>query len=485
MTFSTPRIKLLAFLFLIPLALYGWSAVQGFRVTNSLHHAQFMSQWLADEQSDPEHLRPIPTWLGGGSSLAVIHQKFHADIDSVERDHVWLSLRGLLAGLGKLCAFAAALVSVALLVKLRYDSTRAMASQTYMLEHLTPSWQRIAQLMVVNVWLILGCMATQLVYEVLWSFSNWHTSGFLSVLMSLPLVCIMVGGFMLLRRLRAANVLFGEEPPMELLGRSLDRATAPQLWQWVEAIAQKAKAPLPDNIVVGIDQSFFVTSTRIALRSFTAPLEGRTLYLPLTYASVMSQAETAAVIGHELGHFVNQDTEKGSKLSALYKRVQARIWASVNPAEGDDPGLLSKPGFWVAQHFLELFAKAQHHWSRQQELAADKVGARVSGERVFAVALLRVCALSELIDHTLASAHNQNIVQALTEQLRRQPLSLTEHTAEHAVAHPFDTHPPTYQRVTSLALTLDADMRRDATRTATDDDLQWFNQMLQARPHAA
>ncbi|MFD2022059.1 M48 family metalloprotease [Pseudocitrobacter faecalis] len=38
-------------------------------------------------------------------------------------------------------------------------------------------------------------------------------------------------------------------------------------------------------------------------------LTGNTLYLPLTYLSLLNEAEIAAVVGHELGHFTGEDTQ--------------------------------------------------------------------------------------------------------------------------------------------------------------------------------
>ncbi|WP_210736596.1 hypothetical protein, partial [Pseudomonas aeruginosa] len=45
MSHDTLRVRLLAFLFLIPLALYAWSAVQAFRVDSTLRDEQFMRDW--------------------------------------------------------------------------------------------------------------------------------------------------------------------------------------------------------------------------------------------------------------------------------------------------------------------------------------------------------------------------------------------------------------------------------------------------------
>ena len=54
MSHDTLRVRLLAFLFLIPLALYAWSAVQAFRVDSTLRDEQFMRDWSASARNDPD-----------------------------------------------------------------------------------------------------------------------------------------------------------------------------------------------------------------------------------------------------------------------------------------------------------------------------------------------------------------------------------------------------------------------------------------------
>lgn len=57
MSHDTLRVRLLAFLFLIPLALYAWSAVQAFRVDSTLRDERFMRDWSASARNDPGRRR--------------------------------------------------------------------------------------------------------------------------------------------------------------------------------------------------------------------------------------------------------------------------------------------------------------------------------------------------------------------------------------------------------------------------------------------
>ncbi|MEM8305676.1 M48 family metalloprotease, partial [Morganella morganii] len=105
------------------------------------------------------------------------------------------------------------------------------------------------------------------------------------------------------------------------------------------------------------EHCYFVTQAKVLLAPRGIPLEGRTLYIPLTYASVMSEAESAAIIGHELGHFAAGDTAHGASLSLLQRQVRLRIERIAAPEDGH-VGLLGKPGLWAALYFLDRFERA-------------------------------------------------------------------------------------------------------------------------------
>ncbi|MBF2975678.1 hypothetical protein HKT52_39645, partial [Pseudomonas aeruginosa] len=105
---------------------------------------------------------------------------------------------------------------------------------------------------------------------------------------------------------------------------------------------------------------------------------------------------------------------------------------------------------------------------------------RVAGARVFAIALLRTCALAGLIERLLASPQTRNLVHALTDHLRGNSLELDEQDSARRLEHPFDSHPPTYQRIADLSLALDDDLLRQARRIVSADDTQWLNRLLDA-----
>ncbi|MDF5818222.1 hypothetical protein P4054_25500 [Pseudomonas aeruginosa] len=197
MSHDTLRVRLLAFLFLIPLALYAWSAVQAFRVDSTLRDEQFMRDWSASARNDPDAADAIPRHLFRPAYGVEGHlHQFAEDAEAIRRDHPWLALRGWLAAIGKLCALASALVAAALLARLEYDGRRSMRSQAYLLGHLAPAWRRLGRLVPLHAGLLVAALASQLLYEALWSYSHWHSHGFVALLFSLPLWLLFLGGLL-------------------------------------------------------------------------------------------------------------------------------------------------------------------------------------------------------------------------------------------------------------------------------------------------
>lgn len=420
---------------LLPLALMGWASVQSWRADEVLREAQ---------------------GIGG--------------------DYAWLRVRQALAGLAYWLALAALVAGPATWVKLRLDAWRARQSRDFLYDRLFLCWRALGQWLVAYTGLLVGALAVSLLYELSWGWSHFKAGGWFMLLVAVPVIAVLWVGCLLIERLRRQWHAL-DRPSSAFLGQAMGRDKAPALWGWIEQLAHTAGAPVPDHIVVGIDQSFFVTSVDVALQPAGDLLTGRTLYLPLTYLSTLSQAETASIIGHELGHFSSRDTERGSEIGAHFSLMCVHF--SFISAGDADPAWIERPAIWMTQRFLHHFQLAVHHWGRAQELLADRVGGNIGGERLFCQALLRVIALDAEIN-TLLSERHPNLIQALADHLRRTPLRLNEAALDHAIAHPFDTHPPTVLRLQQLGVVLDDALLAEATRVPTEHDRHWFSQLTQA-----
>ena len=481
----TAKLRLLAVLFLLPLGLLLWSSFQGWRVDWTLSENALKHRLVEQMQADPQNPPPIPSFLKPGRApVEVLVSRFKHETGLVDADRSGLRLRAFIAGVGQLLALSTILLTIGTWLTLRYAGLRARASRDYLLEQLPRWWQRLGKLAQLQTLLMTLTSASIALYEASWIHSHWDNGGAVMILVSLPAWLLLSSGIYLLRRLRSQLGAL-PEPGLNLLGRSLPAARAAELWRWVGEISRRIGAPMPDHVVMGVDQGFFVTEVPVTLQPSGERLTGRTLYMPLTYCSVLSQSEAGSIIGHELGHFANADTARGSRLGPFWEQMRQRL-AELAEHHAEDPSRLNLPVLWLHGHFMTVFDTAYYHWSRRQELAADKVGAQVSGEQVFASALLRVTALGDLIGAQLAGPHQGNLVRALTDYLEHHPLQLGEDQLDHTLTHPFDSHPPTAARLASLSVALDKDLFERATRTPTTEDRHWFGGLLatpQVAPH--
>ena len=103
-----------------------------------------------------------------------------------------------------------------------------------------------------------------------------------------------------------------------VVGVPIQAIDAPHLTRVVGNIARELKTKAPDNIVLGLDANFFATSARVRVPVMKKPLKGNTLYLSLPLMRLMSDAETRAIIGHEMGHFSGNDTAYSHYFAPAY-----------------------------------------------------------------------------------------------------------------------------------------------------------------------
>ncbi len=463
-------------MFLLPLLLMGWSSIQGWRAERLIENAHVMRQWL--EHPEKQLLENLPGNVSKEvTSTESIRLQFQREVRKANADSKELWVRGMLASLSFILALAALLTGPAAWIKMRLDAWRALRSQEFLYKQLASSWRTLGRWLVAHTGLLLAAVVTSLFYELSWIWSNRQDGGWAMLVFCLPAFSVLYIGGNLVLHLRQKWCVV-DMPSLAFLGRPLTRTSASGAWTWIERIAEQLHAPVPDHIVVGLDQSFFVTSITVELQPNGQSLSGRTLYLPLTYLSAMSQKEVESIIGHELAHFSHRDTERSSEINARFSLMCAHL-CSISGG-GQPLSLVERPVVWMAGRFLYHFQLAIHHWRRAQELQADRVGAQIAGKTIFAQALLRVVALEEVIGRLLHTKYGEDLMKALDMSLRQKALGLSAETLEHSTAHPFDTHPPTAQRLQQLEVNLDYRLLARAMRVPSDTDRGWFSELLMA-----
>ena len=161
-------------------------------------------------------------------------------------------------------------------------------------------------------------------------------------------------------------------------GMPLSRSEGRALYDFVEEIRRAVDAPPVDSITItgGFQASAAVYSPpwRLGRR--------RTLVLGLPVLTTLSKAELRAVVAHELAHF-----------SRAYDPFAAWVYRTRSSWFGLRASLdrrLATPVYvyWIIQWYVPRLNAASAAVARRQELAADRVAAKVGGSRAAADALV-------------------------------------------------------------------------------------------------
>lgn len=248
-----------------------------------------------------------------------------------------------------------------------------------------------------------------------------------------------------------------------VIGRTITRADAPQLWAAIERAAIKLGSLKPDHILVGLDSNFFVTEADVICLS--GRLRGRTLYCSLPLARILQTPEFVSIVGHELGHFKGEDTKFSERFYPIYRGTASAI-ASLHSAGGDGAGAIGLfPAMATLTYFMECFSLAESRLSRDREFAADRAGADLTSAAVVATALIKVHAFADIwngFDGAAADALREGKVYTNASTLfasavaRRATPTALEGIADTHVAHPTDSHPPLAARLRSLGQEISA-----------------------------
>jgi Zn-dependent protease with chaperone function len=265
-----------------------------------------------------------------------------------------------------------------------------------------------------------------------------------------------------------------KSPAIQLRGIVLDTEQHQPLYAMVRALADKLGAEPPDQIVAGLEPSFFVTTGAVKIpRALMSPLQatdalgGRTLYVSLGLMRLFTKSEFAAVVGHELGHFRGKDLDYSVKFAPTYARLTQSL-RDIEPGEGSYSALGCLPAYVTLVVALSEFASAERAVGRERELLADQAGVQASDTQSFARALVKVSlfgiawqrAMQEALKERQDTATTPNLallyVKACGELV---PMIDWEKARAFLMAdvqaHPIDTHPPLGQRLKAIGITLD------------------------------
>jgi heat shock protein HtpX len=217
--------------------------------------------------------------------------------------------------------------------------------------------------------------------------------------------------------------------------RPLEESEAPQLYQDVREIAERAGVPMPRVFLIPSEQPNAFATGRSPKKAAVAVTEGLLRYLP--------REQVRAVLAHELAHVANRDilvttiaAMIGAAIAAIANILQFSMFFGGGDDEDNNP--LGIIGVLVAVIVAPLAATIlQLAVSRQREYLADATAAQYLGEGRPLVEALQTL---------------QRGVQAVPMNVNpaTEPLYIANPLSGRGMSALFSTHPPMEERIRRL-----------------------------------
>ncbi|MFI5492760.1 M48 family metalloprotease [Actinoplanes sp. NPDC051859] len=234
----------------------------------------------------------------------------------------------------------------------------------------------------------------------------------------------------------------------------LTEEQAPELFALISRVATALGAPMPH--IVGFDSGLGAYTTTIGLRRW------RTLVLGVPLWTALDPQERVALVGHELGHFVNGDIRRLplehmalstlAHLAHLTRPSRSGYDSIIDLLVGLVQGAVSR--VILGLHLLVTWVGLRD--SQRAEYLADDLAARAAGSRA-AVGLLDSLLVTDALDTVLrrearaqrsGAAWHEAARQARTSQAEAIPL-LRQLSRREEVSL-FASHPPSGLRAAML-----------------------------------
>jgi Zn-dependent protease with chaperone function len=233
-------------------------------------------------------------------------------------------------------------------------------------------------------------------------------------------------------------------------GPRLTEHAQPELFQLVRRVSQATGQAMPADIFLLPEVNAWV-SNRGGIMGLGSR---RVMGIGLTLLQSVSIGQLRAIVAHEFGHYAGGDLRLGVW---LYKTREAMRRTIENLAQTGNG--FHKPFLWYANFFMRISQSV----SRAQELAADRIAARIGGVGNAMDALLAVhgAALAynaywqqELIP-VLTNGYRPPIAAGFSHFLGAQPVAdavskQIKSELSRGVADPYDSHPPLNERIAAL-----------------------------------
>ncbi len=347
----------------------------------------------------------------------------------------WMIVLSALSILGSFCIFVMAGICV-------WFSLRSQSAQYF---SLLASWH-VLRFFGAFQCIVLGLLCVALSF---WVTALWFERISLKLILTVAVMAVIAVALVIRAIFKSPKTEFG------VTGAVLTKESHEALWNELTAICAKVGAQPPDQVIAGIDDSFFVTEHPVTVAK--GVLKGKTLFVSLALLKHLDRTEADAVLAHEMAHFSGDDTVYAAKISPLLSRYQEYLQSLHASA-------LTMPVFYFMNCFRALFQLSLSRLSRQRERRADQLAADVTSPRAIAGALVRVAAYSrfrqsvenELFKHETA-LESANVSARIDEGFPAYAVAFAgkKESGTIETPHPFDSHPPLQERLTARGFTGD------------------------------
>lgn len=267
-----------------------------------------------------------------------------------------------------------------------------------------------------------------------------------------------------------------------VVGKSLKKSDYPTIWKFVESIAERIGTTPPNTIIVGMEPNFFVTEAKVIC--LDGKIKGKSLYLSLPFCRALTKEELTAIIGHEMGHFIGEDTLWSKKFYPIYRGSTETLYtlysSSTAEKEENNNGLIQLaflPALYFMSFFISAFEKAEKEIGREREINADNVGVKITSPIIMAKGLLKAHIYPQAWQFTQekmkeALANGKQLINASTffcSVCELLPSDfMKDDVGKISTSHPTDSHPPLSARLNSIGIQL-SEIYADGIKLPTVD----------------
>jgi Zn-dependent protease with chaperone function len=346
----------------------------------------------------------------------------------------WMIRLSVLSILASVAVFA--LAGLCVLLSLRSQHSQYLS--------LAVGW-RVLQLFAALQTVVQGVLIVALSY---WVTAFWTNRYY-------PKLILIAGGLAVVGVIAVVRAIFKKtDMTLDVEGALLSPEGAGRFHDELKAICCKVDTAPPDQVIVGIDDNFFVTEVPVRVDGKT--LTGRTLFASLSLLKQLHVAEADGVLAHELAHFSGSDTFYSKKIAPLLAGYQRYLEALYR-------GGIGRVVFYFMNCFRSLFELSLGRRRREREFRADRIAADVTSPRDVAGALLRTTAYSKFRGEIQQKLFEQERVLETTNIAGQIAAGFSaaavRFASEHDMgelrsSHPFDSHPPLADRLEAIGLPL-------------------------------